>query len=180
MLYTDASDLAYGAVLMQPPEDGEYRPIECMSRVSKPSKIAWAPSTKEFARIVEACNKWKRYLMHRRFRLHTDAQNLCWLFERTEKQYNKRNNLYTRMLLKLKTYDFVAEHISGVQNYIADYMSRFIHWKRVAEVAADELHPDGIEAMEHYSVRQQNLMLNCRSNPSKNWSKTNDLSHWQP
>ena len=61
VLYTDASDKAYGAVLLQENDKGEFEPVEFMSRTWKPSEVKWAPATKEFACLVTAVTKWQRF-----------------------------------------------------------------------------------------------------------------------
>ena len=145
VVYTDASDKAYGAMLCQFDDElNEYRPIEMMSKIWTDSELRWAPSTKEFACVVSAVNKWKRYLGTNKFTIMTDAKNIMWLFRRLHETPAKQNTLQWRMLMKLAPYHFEVKHIKGVDNIVADYLSRYNDIEYLAAMMVKE----GIEYVQ--------------------------------
>ena len=90
-LWTDASNKAYGAVLMQEDGNGDYVPIEFMSKLWNENELNWPITTKELAAMIEAIRKWEKYLSYRKFVVHTDAKNITWLMKKCEKRDKKSN-----------------------------------------------------------------------------------------
>ena len=54
MLDVDASDIAFGGVLIQKGSDGRLRPVGYFSDSVKPSQKSWAPTTKEAFTLILA------------------------------------------------------------------------------------------------------------------------------
>jgi hypothetical protein len=76
----------------------------------------------ELEAIVHALNKWRNYLMGRRFELRTDHNSLKYLFDQTT-----LNARHSRWLEFLCEYDFDIKHIKGKENKVADALSRRVH-----------------------------------------------------
>ena len=132
-LWVDASDVAYGAVLMQKDGKGQMRPIEFVSRVWSPSESRnWPTSTKELAAMMKVCEKWERYLGYRTVYIHGDAKNVEWLMKRIENRGKKTNKMHYHMAYKLHPFQYEVTHIPGVQNIVADYLSRYNRFMTVA------------------------------------------------
>ena len=114
---TDASDHSIGAVLLQKYET--YYPIEFISKQLDVHQRNWHCSEKEVFAVVFALEKWKRFLLHKKFILYTDHRNLVELFTK-----HKHNAKLNRWILRLQPYHFEAKWIAGDENIVADYLSR--------------------------------------------------------
>ena len=71
VVYTDASCIGLGAVLMQ-----RERVIAYASRQLKPAETRYATHDLELAAIVFALKIWRHYLLGERFILYTDHKSL--------------------------------------------------------------------------------------------------------
>lgn len=64
-LWVDASNKAYGGVLMQQKDDGNFATIEFMSKTwSESEERNWPTTTKELRALLEAVKKWEKYLSY--------------------------------------------------------------------------------------------------------------------
>ncbi len=117
-LQTDASTDGIGAVLLQVTPDGD-RPLAYMSKKLTKAQTKWPTIEQECYAIVQAVEKWDKYLRGHEFILETDHEPLV-NFSNKE-QVNKRCE---RWRLKLAEYRFKVKHIQGKKNKMADYLSR--------------------------------------------------------
>ncbi|GKT28667.1 Transposon Ty3-G Gag-Pol polyprotein, partial [Aduncisulcus paluster] len=119
ILYTDASSVGIGAVLMQrDPIDGKERPIQFMSKKLTEVQSRWSTVEQEAYAVVMAVLNCESYLRGRPFMLKTDHRNLVYL----QKAPNAK---LTRWRLRLEEFEFEIEHVPGKDNIIADVLSRF-------------------------------------------------------
>ena len=124
-LWTDASERAYGGVLMQRSDDGVMVPIEFMSKLWNDSEVNWGMTTKEIGAMMRAIKKWDRFLLYGKFTIHVDAKNIEWVWKKLENRDSKNNQMHYRWLYTLKPYSFTIRHIPGVENVVADWCSRY-------------------------------------------------------
>ena len=117
-LQTDACVDGIGGVLLQITPNGD-RPLAYMSRKLTKSQINWPTIEQECYAIVQALEKWDKYLRGREFILETDHEPLVNFS--TKEQLNKRCE---RWRLRLAEYRFKVKHIPGKKNNMADYLSR--------------------------------------------------------
>jgi hypothetical protein len=113
-LFTDASDVACGAVLTQ---DG--KPIEFFSRTFTPVECRYSTFERETLAMVTSILHFRNILIGMPFLLWTDHKPLMsWLVRppKTER--------HARWLVKLQDYSFEILHIEGERNVLADLMSR--------------------------------------------------------
>ncbi|KAK9167080.1 hypothetical protein Scep_002271 [Stephania cephalantha] len=82
-VYTDASGIGLGCVLMQ-----EGRPIAYLSRGFRPHEVNYPVHDLELAAVVFALKAWRHYLYGERFILYTDHQSLRYIF--TQRDLNMR------------------------------------------------------------------------------------------
>ncbi len=118
VLYTDASDLACGAVLTQE-VNGVHLPIAYSSRAFTKGERNKAVIEKELLAIYFAIKHFQPYLYGVRFQIYTDHRSLIFLY--TMKDPTSR---LTRIRLELEEYDFEIKYVKGKDNPVADALSR--------------------------------------------------------
>ena len=117
-LVCDASDVAISAVLHQ--KRGEdLAPIAYSSRLLSPAERKYSIHEKECLAVVYGCEKYRSYLEHKEFSLHTDNQALAWLL-----RHAKELGRIGRWVLRLAPFKFKVCHISGKTNVVADCLTR--------------------------------------------------------
>lgn len=122
VLTTDAGPNRWGAVLMQPNEEGELRPIEFLSGFFSEVEKRYDQLKREALALCNALRKLKYYVHGRKFKVETDAASLVWLLNQVPSDLP--NAVMTRWLTWLRLFDFEAKHIKGKTNIIADSLSR--------------------------------------------------------
>ncbi|CAF3112847.1 unnamed protein product, partial [Rotaria sp. Silwood2] len=155
-LQTDASVDGIGAVLLQLTPNGD-RPLAYMSKKLTKTQTNWPTIEQECYAIVQAIEKWDKYLRGHEFILETDHEPLIHFTNK--EQLNKRCE---RWRLKLAEYRFKVKHIQGKKNHMADYLSR-----SPVEVAEEDIE----ERTQYESIAIQTdlsfLSLNNNSTPLK-------------
>ena len=130
-LKTDACNYGIGAVLYQQQKDkstGDDRwVIVDMWSKTMPTQLRHCHSmVHEAYAIVHAMEHWQFYLMKKQFKLSTDNNPVAHIFTH---KYRDINPITQRQLLRLRSkitmFDFVAHHVPGINNELADSLSRF-------------------------------------------------------
>lgn len=144
ILYTDASDIAVGAVVMQDFGSGP-QPIAYMSRKHRPAERNYDTREKELLAIVEALKEWRYYFANREVQVFTDHDSLRYL----QTQTLPLTGRMARWLECTQEYDLKIGHIPGKQNTMADALSRMFP-------------PEDLE-----SVRQANLTMSLSTDSAR-------------
>jgi hypothetical protein len=92
------------------------------SRKLKEHKRNYAIHDLELETIVHTLNKWRNYLMGRRFKLIIDHNSLKYLFD--QPTLNARQSRWLEFLCE---YDFDIKHNKGNENKVDDALSRREH-----------------------------------------------------
>ena len=116
-LFTDASDVGFGAYLCQRGGNGTEVPIAFMSRIFTETQRRWSVPEREAYGLYAAIKKFDYLIRDRRFTLHTDHANLIYIRDSGSPKI-------IRWKLELQEHDFELVHVPGKDNHIADYMSR--------------------------------------------------------
>lgn len=115
---TDASDVGLGAALLQRHE-GVLHPVRYVSRKLKPAERNYSTVEKEGLGVVWAIEKLRIFLYGREFVLLVDHKPLTFI-----NKTKFANNRVMRWSLFLQDWSFRVESIKGVDNLLADYLSR--------------------------------------------------------
>lgn len=116
---TDASAYGLGAVLTQLDDNGDEKAICYASRSLTTAERKWSPIEREMLAIVWAVKHFRMYLAALWFVVITDHKPLI--------KWDKMDMVSERMgnlISKLQEYKFDIEHRSGVNNQVADALSR--------------------------------------------------------
>lgn len=111
---TDASALGVGAVLMQ-----KGKPLAFLSKGLSGKHLHLSTYEKELLAIVLATKKWYTYLQGNHFIIKTDHQSLKYLLEQ-----KLSTLLQQKWLAKLMGLDYEILYKKGVENKVADALSR--------------------------------------------------------
>lgn len=112
-VYTDASNSAVSGVLIQ-----NGKPVEFCSRVLSKSERNYSTIQKECLAIVFTLKKFRHYLLGSQFKLYTDHKPLIWLKEQ------RLEGMLGRWILAIQEYSFDINHVPGIENILADAVSR--------------------------------------------------------
>ena len=116
----DASGYGLGVVLMQ-----EHRPIAYHSQALKGKHLHLSAYKTKLLSLAIAVKKWRPYLLGRPFIVRTNHQSLKFLLEQ-----RIATPAQQKWLAKLLRYAFVVEYKKGVENKVANALSRrsdYIH-----------------------------------------------------
>lgn len=118
ILQTDASDHTISAWLSQR-TDNKLGIIGCVSRSLKGAELKYTIIEKELLAIVFGLEKFRQYLLYRKFDVRTDNQALCFI-KRTTYVSSRIN----RWIMKIQNFDFSITHCQGKENTVADILTR--------------------------------------------------------
>ncbi|KAF0704619.1 hypothetical protein AaE_014847, partial [Aphanomyces astaci] len=136
-VFTDASDLFWGAVATQVPpadldlplDDQRHQPLAFISGSFSGASARWPIVEKEAYGVVESCKRLD-YLVVRRggYRLFTDHRNLVYIFNPSGSNANMakyQDDKLQRWSLGMSTFPYTIECVSGDANVWGDLLSRW-------------------------------------------------------
>ncbi|XP_062713439.1 uncharacterized protein LOC134290338 [Aedes albopictus] len=166
VLITDASGKGIGAVLLQVFPDGSQRPVTFISRVLKSHEQEYSPLDMEALAVYYAVRRLSGYLLGRSFTILTDHQPLVSLFGRKgipDMVFGKLQ----RWAVFLANYEYEIKYIKGVNNKVADFLSRSPVQCNHEDVGDDEevLFLQYIESETRSLVERKQLIVESRRDP---------------
>ena len=120
-LYTDSSDVAVGAALMQFGKDGLEHPISYFSRKLLPAQRNYATVEKEALALLLALKHYDVYVGCSKFPVQVFTDHNPLVFVHKMKTENQR---LLRWSLTMQEYNLQINHIKGSENVVADALSR--------------------------------------------------------
>ena len=141
VLYTDASDFAIAAVLMQEEDSLGLCPLEYYSRKLIASELNYSVHDKELLAVKEAFEEWRHYLLYSKEStvVYCDHKNL--LYFKTNRLLKPR---HARWFETLMQFNFTLQHIKGTDNQLADVLSRNPRFKGHEEKTGLVLLPEKV------------------------------------
>jgi len=127
----DASDNAVGAVLGQT-KDRKHHAIAYASKTLTGAQLKYATTEKELLAVVFAIDKFRSYLVGAKIVVYTDDAALKYLL--TKKDAKPR---LIRWILLLQEFDIEIKDKKGVENSVADLLSR-MHFTNMQELPIND------------------------------------------
>lgn len=135
ILETDACATGVGAVLMQ-----QGHPLAFLSKALGPKNQALSIYDKECLAILLALDKWKYYLQHKPFTVHTDQRSLIHLGD-----HKFNTPIQQKAFFKLIGFQYKILYKKGITNKAADALSRRPH--PVMALAVSAVQPKWLESI---------------------------------
>jgi hypothetical protein len=136
-LFTDASDLHWGAAITQrQPQDSAkpireqvHFPIAFLSGTFTPTQSRWPTIEQEAYAIVQTCIKTSHILQRPQgFTIYTDHRNNTYLFSpdaAVQDGHKQAAERIERWQVLMRAFNYNIRHISGDDNFLADMISRW-------------------------------------------------------
>jgi hypothetical protein len=134
----DASDYAVGAVLGQRKE-GRVHAIYCASKTLNEAQLNYATTEKELLAVVFSFEKFRSYIVNSKVIVYTDHAAIKYLLAKKD----AKPRLISWILL-LQEFDVEIRDKKGVENVVADHLSRTNHGQDDKEPIEDEMRDDNL------------------------------------
>ena len=119
---SDASSYGLGGVLLQKQPNGEWKPVMYASRTLSATEQRYVQIEKEALGITWVCERFKHFLLGKKFHIYTDHKPLIALL--SHKQLDELTLRIQRFRMRLMRYQFSIFHVPGKDLIIADALSR--------------------------------------------------------
>ena len=96
-----------------------YRPVYYASQWLSTAEKNYSTTEREALGMIYSINKFRHYLLGRKFTFHVDHSALLYLVNK-----QALTGRLARWMLLLQEFDFQIQHRPGVQHVVADYLRR--------------------------------------------------------
>lgn len=120
---TDASDAAVGAVLQQRTTSG-WQPLAFFSKSLTPTEARYSAFDRELLAIYLAIKHFRYFLEGRVFHVFTDHKPIIYALAARSDRYSPRQQRHLSFISEFTT---DIRHVSGVDNVVADALSRGVN-----------------------------------------------------
>lgn len=166
-IFTDASSVAQAGALMQEDKTSpkKFYAIAYCSRTLSESERRWPAIQIELGAIVYALRQFKPYICLSEVILHCDHKPLSYLMSKS-----KTHDNLARWMIELQSYNIKIVHVSGIQNSVADALSRAQEGNSHSTAPSEELKDIAEFPFSFYCSRgersplQQNSVLSGENN----------------
>ena len=121
VLETDASNVAYGAVLSQEQDDGKWHPVAFMSKSFTPTEKEYHAHDRELLAIIAPLKEWRHLLQGAKHQVVVLSDHANLTYFRKKQDLNSRQ---IRWALYLEEFDLIIRHRPGRQSSVPDALSR--------------------------------------------------------
>uniref|UniRef100_A0A914Z7V0 RNA-directed DNA polymerase n=1 Tax=Panagrolaimus superbus TaxID=310955 RepID=A0A914Z7V0_9BILA len=132
LIYSDASSRGIGAAILQAGDDGLAHVVMYVSRGLLPAEMNYAIGELELLALVFTLQHQRALLLGRKIKWFTDNKPLSCLSQKIAKSPRIQ-----RWLIEIQGFDIEFAHVPGIENAVADGLSRF-----ATEINAVETTPD--------------------------------------
>lgn len=122
IVQTDASEIGYGGILLQK-EDNQEKIVRFISGTWNPTQANYSTIKKELLAIVLSIQKFQLDLLNKKFLLKIDCKSAKEILEKDVKNLTSKQ-IFARWQAILSVFDFDIEYINGINNSLADFLSR--------------------------------------------------------
>jgi transposase InsO family protein len=121
VIQTDASDYAVAGVLLQNFGTEELLPLEFYSRKLNDSEINYSIHDKELLAVKESLQEWRHYVLYAKEPVEVFCDHKNLLYFKDSRLTKPRHARWHEILMQ---FNFVLKEIKGVENHLADALSR--------------------------------------------------------
>jgi hypothetical protein len=132
----DASDYAVGAVLGQRKE-GQVHAVYYASKTLNGEQLNYATTEKELLAVVFAFEKFRSYIVNSKVIVYTDHAAIKYLLAKKDAK-----PCLIRWILLLQEFDVETRDKKGVENVVADHLSRMNRGLDDKEPIEDKMRDD--------------------------------------
>lgn len=149
----DASDHSIGGCLFQELDARERSVIAYTSCTLKGAQLRYTTTENEMFALVHCLKQWRTLVLGWKLTIITDHKSLNFIFT----SYFKSARL-SRWIMAIREFHFDIQHISGVQNTIADTLSRFPSSKnkKVGPFACEYFNISAIKWTNYFEIVKRN------------------------
>uniref|UniRef100_A0A803TTB8 Gypsy retrotransposon integrase-like protein 1 n=1 Tax=Anolis carolinensis TaxID=28377 RepID=A0A803TTB8_ANOCA len=170
IIHCDASDCAYGAVLLQKDQNGNLKPCGYLSRKFSETEKCWPIWEKEALAILKALECWRHFLEGSGipFEIWSDHKNLQYL-----KSPRKLSPKQIRWAQYFSRFDFQLKFFQGKQNVLADALSRMPQHEGLAAAKEGTIFSDkqwGLAVRTRAQTQKENTAI-IELDGESNWGK---------